>query len=436
MLHPSRRHLDAVIRDETGKQLARCLLRRGRYIIGQDRKNEIVVDHPSVSARHARLTVVSEEEFLVEDLESANGTRVDGKPAQGLTSVSMETPVQIGATVLEFERASLPAVVFKHLPEGFLREHRYNFGEAVVQGSTSTIYDAYDTSLGRDLALKVMRPERQANPTHVLRFIREAQLTSQLQHPNILPIYELYLDEQSQLFYTTRFVEGETLSSILDHIAEGAPNAAERYPLTTLLTIFQKICDAVAFAHSRGLVHGGLQPDIISLGRYGEVFVGAWGLAKILKEDEKGEPFTHRFHAADPTGSPTTNAYSSHELAEGSLDQLNQRSDVYSLGGILYRMLTLHPPVAGPDEGVILEKILTGSIVPPAERAGEFAPHCPGGRIPEPLADLAMRCLSLDAAERPASVLAVQAEVSAWQTGLAHGEHGIWKQVSGLLGRH
>ncbi len=435
MLHSSRRHLEAVVRDSTGRQLARCVIRRGRYVIGHEYKNEIVVDEPSVSSTHARLTIISETEFFIEDLGSANGTLVDAKPANGLTPVGLESTIEIGRTTLSFQRASLPATVFENLPEGFLRQHRYNLGESVVQGSTSTIFEAYDTSLARDIAIKVMRPECQTNAPQVLRFIREAQLTSQLQHPNILPIYELNLDEQSQLYFTTRFVEGESLSTILENLTTGEPRTLARYHLPALLAVFQKVCDAVAFAHSRGVVHCGLRPDAITVGRHGEVFVVNWNFAGILAVNEDGAPFPQPVHAAPADGPSYTTAYSAPEQADGS-ESFSPRTDVYALGGILYMLLTLHTPLPESSEAALIAFILSGDIDPAATRVKTPLPHCPRGHVPEPLAALAMKALSLRPADRPGSVHALQNEIAAWQAGLLQSDAGLWKHIGGLLGRH
>jgi hypothetical protein len=265
MLNASRRHLEAIVRDPEGRQVARCLVRRGRYIIGQDRKNEIVIDEGSVSARHARLTVVSDQSstlriWKARMVRPSMGVTLEGRPR------SMPAPRFRLASAHSTSSARLPAAVFSYLPEGFLRESRYNFGEAVVEGRTSTIFNAFDTTLGRDVAIKVMRPESQLNLEHVLRFVREAQITSQLQHPGILTVYELGLNDQTQLFYTTRFVEGESLGAILDAMSSRNPVAIAAHSLGSLLTAWQKACDAVAYANAHGVIHAGLRPDSITLG--------------------------------------------------------------------------------------------------------------------------------------------------------------------------
>ncbi|RYD68803.1 MAG: FHA domain-containing protein, partial [Verrucomicrobiaceae bacterium] len=366
------------------------------YIIGQDRKNEIVVDEESVSSRHARLTVVGDDEVYIEDLESANGTFVNGTAVEGMVRITPHCEVLIGQNTLEFQRGGLPAAVFEHLPEGFLRTHRYDLGEAVVQGRTSTIFEAHDSSLNRDVALKVMLPASQASAAHVLRFVREAQITSQLQHPGIPPIYDLSANEQSQLFYTTRFVEGEPLSTILDNLKNGDAPTRERFNLSGLISIFQKVADAVAFAHSRKVVHASLRPENIIIGSFGEVFVTTWGLARILpaNETEEGTPDSKPVRAPETNGIAPLSPYTAPELASESYDHVDERTDVYALGAILYRIVLLQDAITGADDQELLSHILLGQHTAPLSLARQSLPHWPGGKLPEYLAALAMKAMS------------------------------------------
>ena len=315
LTHP----LEALI-SQDGRPVARCVLRRGRYVIGQDRKNAIVVDAPSVSAQHAQLTVEGDDEFFIEDLGSANGTRVNGQPTSGSTPITLGCHVEIGSTTLEFQRGGLPASVFAQLGAGFMGAQRYDVREVVVQGRTSSIHEARDLSLNRSLAMKIMLPESQAKPAHVLRFIREAKITAQLQHPGILPIYDLGLDDQRQLFSTTRFVEGDSLAGILDALAAGGATDTPPPTLAALIAVFQKMCDAVAYAHSRGVVHCTLRPEVITVGRFGEVFVNNWGLAKIFTRAGESAP---RVTAPEAGTEPALSRYSAPEQAEGALDDID-----------------------------------------------------------------------------------------------------------------
>lgn len=439
MLNAPRKQLEAVIRNN-GRHLARCLIRRGRYIIGQDEKNEIVVDEDSVSAKHARLTVVSDSEIYIEDLGSANGTFVNGSAVEGTVRVTPLCEIQIGQNTLEFQRGGLPAAIFDHLPEGFLRPHRFTLGEVVVQGRTSTIYQAHDTSLNRDVALKAMLPSSQASAAHVLRFIREAQITSQLQHPGIPPVYDLSINEQGQLYYTTRFVEGETLASILDDFKAGDASARERFNLANFLAVFQKACDAIAFAHSRGVVHGALRPENIIVGSFGEVFVTTWGLARVLQPEvnEDGQPTFTPVQAPEADAVAPLSPYSAPEQAAESFDQIDGRTDLYALGAILYRIVLLQDAITAKDDQELLSHILLNQHTPPASLARQACPHWPGGKLPEYLAALAMKAMSGSREERPASVQEFQKQLSMWQDGLATGTEGgkLFKGMASLLGKH
>jgi serine/threonine-protein kinase len=419
MLHPARRQLEAVVRDPEGRAIARCLLRRGRYVLGQERKNEIAIDEPSVSACHARLTVVNDDEFFIEDLGSANGTLVNDQPADASVRLDTSARVRLGACTLDFQRAGLPAAIFRYLPDGFLREHRYNFGEAVVEGSTSTIFSAYDTTLGRDVAIKVLRPESQSRPEHVLRFIREAQITSQLQHPGILTVYELGLNEQAQLFYTTRFIEGQSFGVVLDEMSTRDSAALEGRSLAGLLTAWQKVADAVAFANAHGVIHAGLRPETVTLGAFGEVVVISWCYARVLPVDPAGSTLARPVLAAPVDSIPPLTPYTAPEIAAAAWEEVSARSDVYALGAMLYRLVTLHRPIAADDEATLFEAILNGAIRPPKTFANEPHPHCPGGRYPGALLAIAMQAMARKPEDRFASVPELQAAVAMWQQGLA-----------------
>ena len=421
--------LEVIVR-HAGRIVGRCLVRRGRYVIGEDKKNEIVVNAESVSGRHARLTVISETEFSIEDLDSANGVSVDDEPVEGERQFGLESVVTIGDATLEFQRGGIPAFVFLHLPEGCLRFPRYRIGEVVVQGSTSAIFSAYDTALRRDVAMKVMLPESQSQSWQALRFIREAQIAGQLQHPGILPIYEFGLDDESRLFCVTRFVEGESFAGLLDAVAAGR---SAQPGMGELVGIFLRACETVAFAHSRGVVHCALDPDAITVGRFGEVLVGGWGLARILPAGDGAAPAVS---APESPAHLALTRYTAPEQAEGSIDAIDARTDLHALGAILYRLITLRDAVTGETDEELLDQALSPRPAPAAAKQPP-CPHWPAGKLPESLVSIAMKALSVDREERHASVEELQREIAAWHEGAPGGEHGrLWKQFSGMLGRH
>jgi serine/threonine protein kinase len=299
------------------------------------------------------------------------------------------------------------------LPDGFLRAHPYLRGDIVVQGRSSTIYEGHDSSLDRDVALKVMLPQSQAHAQQVLNFIREAQVTSQLQHPNILPIYELSLDDEKQLFYTTRFMSGDTLARYLEKLAAGDAPTVRRFSLAILVAIFQKVCDGVAFAHAHGVVHGALRPENITVGDFGEVFVMNWTFATILSPAE-GEKGGSRVHAPPAMESPPLSAYSAAVQVRGGHEGIDVSVDIHALGGILFKILTLHDPVTGNDDAQMIARILSGHVAIPASLSRTPRPHWPDGRLPEYLVGVALKALNTSDPDRPTNVLELQERIAAW----------------------
>lgn len=424
--------LEAVVHQD-GRTVARCLLRRGRYVIGQDRKCEIVIPAPSVSGKHARLTVVSEDEFLIEDLGSANGTCVDGAPIAAPTPLTVASQIKLGEASLAFERGGLPAAVFPQLPAGFLRISRYSVGRPVVQGRTSTIFEAQDTLLRRTVAMKVLHPATQSDAAQVLAFIRDSQITAQLSHAGILPVYDCGLDGEIGFFVTTRFVEGESFADLLTGMASGDQNAAHA-SLFSLLQIFLKVCGTVAFAHTRGVIHGALQPEAVIFGRFGEVFVEHWSFARITSPLDGAYP---PVQAPEGHATPRLSRYTTPEQAEGS-DDIDPRTDVHALGAILFRILTLHHFVEGEAPVDILEHILQPPFTP-AEIFAESEPpaHIPGGQWPELLVEACDRALRPDREARFTDAQELEKAVRDWLELVVAGgaQTKIWSQFTSLLGR-
>ena len=178
------------------------------------------------------------------------------------------------------------ATVRRVLPEEFLRARKYEIGGMVAQGSMGAILDAHEATTQRTVAMKVMLSH--ASESDVLRFIEEAQITSQLEHPNIVPVHELGVDEHDQVFYTMKLVQGVTLRQVLEKLRAGDAVTVAAYPLRRLLTVLLRVCDAMAFAHSRGVIHRDLKPDNVMIGDFNEVLVMDWGLAKVLGERGSG----------------------------------------------------------------------------------------------------------------------------------------------------
>lgn len=282
----------------------------------------------------------------------------------------------------------------------------YRFVQKLAEGGMGSILICSDESLRRQVAMKVIKPGIAESENQRHRFMQEGRVTGRLEHPNIVPVHELGTDESGTPYFTMKFVRGKSLGQILKDLDAGLPGPS----LSELLQIFLKVCDAIAFAHSRRMIHRDLKPDNIMVGDFGEVLVMDWGLARNLDDrsarhagpdepdrprgkdgseeqpgDEgapggSGDEEVARRHAVQETlaagqttegaiaGTPT---YMAPEQAEGRTDLLDPRSDIYSLGAILYQIVTLKPPVTGRTIYEVLAKVAAGDIVRPEERAPE-----------------------------------------------------------------
>jgi len=356
--------------------------------------------------------------------------------------------------------------------EPALGSANYHLGREVARGGMGCILEAEDRKLARTVAAKAVMLDSDMDEATKQRFIREAEVLAQLAHPNIVPIHDIVWEGGVPLFYTMKLVKGRTLQAILKDLRHQNSGVLREYTLDRLLAIFRKVCDAIAFAHSKGVLHRDLKPENIMVGEFGEVLVMDWGLAKMLDDEcrmtnaRAPEPAAPDSSSGirDSSFSGTlsgallgTPQYMSPEQAAGETNLLDERSDVYSLGAILYAILTLRPPVAGKSVEELLEKVKTGSITPPtsygttkseavAPKKNGVAeakklqppPHLPSGRVPPALSAVAMKALTLDKTKRYQDVAALSAEIERYQSGFATtAEHaGTLKQLGLLMLRH
>ncbi len=320
-------------------------------------------------------------------------------------------------------------------------EENYSLGTPIARGGMGSILVAEDRKLGRKVALKVMTFDAYADEAMRRRFVREAHVLARLAHPNIVPIHDIVWEGEIPQFYTMKLVRGRTLQAILDGLRQGGPDDCREHTLDELLAIFLKVCDAMAFAHSQGVVHRDLKPANVMVGEFGEVLVMDWGLAGL--EGDEAPVFQLKSKNRDgelaglgdePAGMSLTMdgvvmgtpRYMSPEQAQGRVDEIDVLSDIFSLGGILYAILTLRPPVDGASVEEVLKKISSGSIEPPTgihsdgvkgRRAG--VPHCPGGQVPRGIASVAMKALALERRQRYQGVPALVEDITSYQTGFS-----------------
>ena len=346
---------------------------------------------------------------------------------------------------------------------------RYIIDKELARGGMGAVLRAVDCDIRREVAVKYLLDQTSA--TNKLRFVEEAQITGQLEHPNIVPIHELGVDAQKRIFFAMKMVNGRSLGQILKMLRDEPADAEKEYTLNRLLNIFVNVCNGLAYAHSRGVVHRDLKPANIMVGDFGEVYVMDWGLAKVLDQSTSldtsppmaipvapmavpmgdnglpvaslapplatpvetppssgpggvthssgtGKVVTSRELDADLTQAGAvlgTPVYMPPEQAAGKIQEIDERSDIYSMGAILYEILTLKPPIdrAGGFWPIIL-RVSQGQIQAPELKAPERAQ---AGRIPVELSAVAMKSLAKLKADRYQSVEALRKDIERFLEG-------------------
>lgn len=303
------------------------------------------------------------------------------------------------------------------------------------RGGIGKVMIALDSHIGREIAIKELlvsfpksgteiEPESGKDKLAELRFLREARVTGQLEHPGIVPVYEIGKREDSTPYYTMRLVRGNTLAKAI----KDAKNLKERL---LLLPHFRDICNAIAYSHSRGVVHRDIKPDNIMLGEFGETIVLDWGLAKVHGEkDERAGDLQKELSllkdvevgntlAGKALGTP---AYMPPEQARGDIQEIDERSDIYSLGAVLYEILSGKPPFEGRNAHEIIEKVMNSSPSDILTKEPE---------APADLCAIARKTLSFDKNDRYHSALDVAKDIENYMSGGKVGayEYSAWELI-------
>jgi serine/threonine-protein kinase len=320
-------------------------------------------------------------------------------PAPRQVRCSTASSLQETVSVEQPSEAAAPGSEAPEAPASE-RERYQDLGE-IGRGGMGSVHRTLDNLLLREIAMKIIeRPL--ADAASVARFVEEAQITGQLDHPNIVPVYDFGAQTGGQAFFTMKLVSGRTLGDLITDVHDqGVPSEG----LERLLRMILKVCEAVSFAHSRGVVHRDLKPANIMVGSHGQVYVMDWGLGLLLGSSPRAEPSggqpadsirTSSARRSGPSLAGTV-GYMAPEQAQGRLAEISPRTDVFAIGAILYEVLTGRPPYQADDIHQALMLARSGQILPP-ERAAEGRPLPPG------LCEITMRALQPAQQDRYSSV--------------------------------
>ncbi len=297
------------------------------------------------------------------------------------------------------------------------------------KGGMGEVLKVVDKDLKREVALKRMRGGKEVSSGALLRFVEEAQATGQLEHPNIVPVHDLGVDAEGQVYFTLKFVQGDSFKKVLkgriekaplDSARPDGPGYADEYNSERMIAILIDICQGVAYAHAKGVIHRDLKPDNVMLGKFGEVLVMDWGLAKVVgrpsaSDEEMMEKLVATSRSEDESAQTVagavagTPAYMAPEQAEGKVAELDQRTDVYALGALLYEILSGRAPYRGPGALAVVERVKQGPP-PPLKNPGG-----PGfARIPRELKAICEKAMARAPEARYQSAVELRDDLQAW----------------------
>lgn len=283
---------------------------------------------------------------------------------------------------------------------------RYKDFQPLAKGGTAVLRTCRDESLGRTVVMKTLHPHLANNEYMHSRFLREARVTAQLQHPSTVPVYDLGRDLEGRLYFTMKKVAGDNIREIIERQLAGDADAIEKYDLERMLGVLIQVCNGLDYAHAHGVVHRDIKPENILIGSFGEVLILDWGVAKVWAmgaDDPTNVAMEHEV-LTDIDQRPGTPLYMAPEQVRGGGQDIDARTDVYAVGAVLYEILTLREPLRGQRISETFDMILHKPPKPPRERA-------PERNISPVLEAIALKALQKNCADRYQSMAEMIAEI-------------------------
>lgn len=276
--------------------------------------------------------------------------------------------------ILSGTDADLP----REIPAGL---GRYVGLREMSRGGSAVLRSGLDSLIGRMVAIKSLLPENTKDRRERRRLLREARVTAQLQHPNTVPVYDIGDDQEQGVYFVMKRISGENFFEVLKRVAHGDEATTEAFPIERRLDIVADACQALAYAHARGVIHRDFKPENIWVGNFGEVVLLDWGVAKVWGHTDDNQPISrstlkaqlhqdeHQLQTLTAGGQrPGTPLYMSPEQVDGNRG-IDERSDIFSAGVVLYEILALREPFRGANIDETFANIRNKDVQPPGERS-------------------------------------------------------------------
>jgi serine/threonine-protein kinase len=291
-----------------------------------------------------------------------------------------------------------------------LADDRYRVRGVLGAGGMGEVRAVSDAWIGRDVAKKTLLRSLRDSTAARQRFLREIRVQGQLEHPGIVPVYDVGVGEGGELSFTMRRVKGTTLAAIVEGLAAEDQALVERFSRRKLLTAFSAVCMTVHYAHTRGVVHRDLKPGNVMLGDFGEVYVLDWGIAKLLTEEASVSDYASAEISTEGRRVVGTLGYMAPEQASGENDSIDARTDVYALGVILFELLALENVLTGLDARAAFRAVTEGVDARPTTRPR-------GADVPPELETICVRATAFDRDGRYPSARALSEAVERYLDG-------------------